>query len=140
MKALSTTESLYHVKADVISIEQENVLWEKGLLRDKSLPAVIRHYDFLYQLVLRSSVARSIDDYGINLRLSYVLLSLLMKHYTWYIWKIYMYLRLINVAWNTQREANKVIQCAYLNPHSCIARLYKLYVSYCPVDQPDHAF
>ena len=38
-------------------------------------------------------------------------------------------------------HSKKVIQRAYLkNPHSCIAGLYKLYVSYCPVDQPDYAF
>ena len=36
MKALSSTGKFISRKADVISIEQVNVLWEKGLLRDKS--------------------------------------------------------------------------------------------------------
>ena len=139
MKEIKATGEHKVKKAEVITEEQEDCLWEKGLLGDQYPQQLLDTLIFYLGLcfALQSGMEhRRLRFYPSQLQVvepkngrSYIM-------YTEDVSKTNQ-----GGITRRRREPKQVIQFANaIHPERCLIRLYKLYVSKCPVDRPDGAF
>ena len=126
-------------KAEIITIEEEELLWEKGLLGDKTAQSLLDTIIFLCGLFF---ALRSGKEYC-QLRRSPCQIRLVEREgqrayleYTEDLSKNHL------GGLKGRKIAPKVVRhhdnpC---DPSRCFVRLYKLYMSLCPADAPDHTF
>ena len=139
MKELKSTGKYQVKKAEVITEEQENCLWEKGLLGDKNpqqlLDTLIFYIGFCF--ALRSGMEhRRLRFYPSQIQLFEPTNGRNYVMYTEDVSKTNQ-----GGLVHRKKEPKQVVQYANdIHPERCLVRLYKMYVSKCPVDRPDGAF
>ena len=138
MKQLKATGKYRTVKAEVITPEIEDLLWEKGALGDHSPKALVDTLVFYIGMyfAIRGGEHRRLRYHPSQLQLverenspSYIL-------YTEDVSKT-------NQGGLLHRKTapKEVMHHANMtNPSRCLVRLYKLYNQHCPVDRPNNAF
>lgn len=138
MKQLKGTGMFQPLKAKVVSIEHENLLWEKGLLGDhhpKALVDTMVYYIGLY-FAIRGGEHRKIRHYPSQLCLFEPAGQIAHLVYTEDVSKTNQ-----GGLLHRKRAAKEVVHHANVtDPKRCVIRLYKLYNSLCPNGRPDKAF
>ena len=139
MKALASIGEFVQQKAEVITMEQENLLWEKGLLGDtnpQQLLDTVIFYNGLYFALRSGQEHRRLRHHPSQLHLVEPPNETAYLVYKEDVSKVNQ-----GGLAHSRKENKEVIQHANLNnPRCCIVRLYKLYTSLCPIGQPDNAF
>lgn len=137
MKELKSTGNHEVKKAQVISEEQEDPLWGKGLLGDQNPQQLLNTLIFYigFYFALRSGVEhRRLRFYPSQIQLfepengrSYLIYTEDVTNQGGIV--------------HRRREPKQVIHYANeFHAKRCLVKLYKLYVSKCPLDRPDGAF
>ena len=133
-----TGNYIHKKKANVITVEMEEILWEKGLLGDCS-PQVLS--DTMVYLISLLFALRSGEEHRrLRHNPSQLQLVELLGGTPYLLYKEDM--SKTNQAGLKQRKLiPEVVHHANdTNPAWCLVCLYKLYNTLCPPDRPDHAF
>ena len=140
LKKLNATGKFVHKKkANVITQEMEDILWEKGLLGDHS-PQVLS--DTMVYLIGLCFALRSGEEHR-RLRFNPAQIELVEKPGSTAYLLYKEDISKTNQAGLHHRivAPKEVIHHANQdNPQRCLVRIYKLYNSLCPVGRPDNAF
>ena len=137
MKRLRATGKYQKKKAEVIGTDEENILWEKGLLGSQSPQVLLDTLVYLIGLcfAIRGGEHRKLrhDPSQIQLVDSYSGECLV---FTEHVSKTNQ-----GGLLHRKKAPKKVIHHENIrNPDRCLVRLYKLYNSKCPTDRPKDAF
>ena len=138
MKRLRSLGKYRKVKSDVIGMDQEDILWRKGLLGDSN-PAVLLdtlvYYIGLY-FVIRGGEHRRLCYKPCQIELVEPENGVSYLIYTEFVSKTNQ-----GGLLHRKKEPKKVVHHANLACHErCLVRLFKLYNSKCPADRPHNAF
>ena len=139
MKELQSSGKYQVRKAEPISCEQENMLWEKGLLGDDSPQVLLDslvYYVGLYFALRSGQEHRRLRHHPSQIRLVEKPGATACLMYEEDVSKT-------NQGGLQHRKCDRKQVVHYANtdnPQRCLIRLYKLYQTTCPGDRPDGAF
>ena len=138
MKQLKATGNYHRKKAEVITLEHENLIWEKGLLGDHNARALVDTLVFYIGLyfAIRGGEHRLLRHYPSQLCVYEPVGKTPYIMFTEDVSKTNQ-----GGLLHRKKDAKQVIHHANsANPQRCLVRLYKLYNAHCPKDRPDNAF
>ena len=138
MKRLRSTGQYQKKKSKVIGSEEENILWEKGLLGDHNPQVLIDtlvYYIGLY-FAIRGGKHRKLRHNPSQIQLVEPPVGTPYLVYTEHVSKTNQ-----GGLQHRKKAPKQVIHHMNVdNPERCLGRLYKLYNSKCRVDRPESAF
>ena len=138
MKRLRSTGKYVRNQAEVVTIEQEDMLWAKGLLGDGSPQVLLDTLVFYIGIyfAIRGGEHRQLRYRPSQLQLVEHEDSTPYLVYTEHVSKTNQEGLL-----HRKKQPKKVVHHAnYQYPERCLVRLFKLYNSKCPEERPDDAF
>ena len=134
MKRLRSMGKYQRKQAEVIGIEQEDMLWKKGLLGDHS-PQALVYYVGLY-FAIRGREHRQLRFKPCQLELVELPNASPYLVFTEFVSKTNQ-----GGLLHRKKQPKQVTHHANVDyPDRCLVRLFKLYNSRCPANRPDNAF